>query len=88
MNKYEFIMTEEIRKVGKRGQVTIPKAIREREGIKSEDRVKIMNKDHQIVIEKIRKKKEMKEGYQRMRERIRKINKQWSEVSKEANSYL
>ncbi len=55
-----FLVSIEISKVGSRGQITIPKEIREKEGIESEDYVVIMDLDGKIIIEKLNTKNWLK----------------------------
>lgn len=98
MKKYEYgmqaggLMYESITVVGERGQITIPKAIREIEGIKAKDRIIVKIEDHKIVVEKALSKKEkeelIKEYYQKYYEFEKKINKDWEHVSKEADAML
>ncbi len=46
-------MDIEISKVGSRGQITLPKKVREKEGIKPEDYVAVINLDGKLIIEKL-----------------------------------
>lgn len=46
-------MDVEISKVGSRGQITLPKNLREKKGIKPEDYVAVINLDRKIIIEKL-----------------------------------
>ena len=73
-----------IRKVGKRGQITIPKEIREKEDIKGGDEVKIIEKDGELVIKKLDDREKLKEAYQKMAEQNRKISEEMLNASKEA----
>ncbi|KXA91728.1 hypothetical protein AKJ57_00120 [candidate division MSBL1 archaeon SCGC-AAA259A05] len=43
----------EVGKVGSRGQITIPKKIREREGIEEGDYVVIIEEDERLTVEKL-----------------------------------
>lgn len=72
------------RKLGERGQVTIPKEIREKKGLKGGDKVEIEDKDGSIVIRKKEENEEMKKGYQEMAERDKKISEEMIKASKEA----
>jgi len=78
--------------VGERGQITIPKIIREKEGIKEKDRVVVKIEDNKIIVEKVIDKKGreklMIEGYKKMAKLSLEINKEWEVVDKEANRYL
>jgi len=74
----------EVRKVGKRGQVTIPKSIRNKENIKGGDKVEIFEKDGEIIIKTIDKTEELKEAYQEMSKQSKKISEEMLTASKEA----
>jgi len=77
-------MTEvEVRKVGKRGQVTIPKSIRNKENIKGGDKVEIFEKNGEIIIKTIDKTEELKEAYQEMSKQSKKISEDMLTASKE-----
>lgn len=79
-------MSTEVRKIGERGQVTIPKDIREKENIVGGDRVEFVNEDGEI---RIRKKEDLNEklrdAYTESDERDEEIAEEWKHVSKEAN---
>ena len=75
---------EEKRKVGDRGQVTIPKEIREKEGISGGDEVIVRDEDGLIVIEKEDLTEELAEGYRKMGTRDKKISEEVLQASREA----
>ncbi len=85
-------MYESTSVVGERGQITIPKSIREKEGIKAKDRVIVKIENDKIVVEKplSKKKKEelMKEYYLEFAEESRKTAEEWKYASKEADRFL
>ena len=85
-------MYESITVVGERGQITIPKIIRELEQIRPKDRVIVKVENEKVVVEKLLGKKEkeelMKEYYTKYAELHKKINKEWEIVDKEANRFL
>ena len=60
-------MYEHVSVVGERGQITLPKAIRDKEGLKPEDKVIVKIEEDKIVVEKLvskqEKKRQMIEGY-------------------------
>ncbi len=64
------------RTVGERGQVTIPKEIREEEGINGGDKVIIEDRDGDITIEKKDISQKLEEGYKKMSERDRKVSEE------------
>lgn len=86
------LMYEHISVVGQRGQITIPKIIRENEGIKENDKVIVKIEGNQIVIEKQfdkkEKEKQMVEGYKKMAKLNLELCKEWEVTEKEANRYL
>ncbi|KXA88525.1 AbrB family transcriptional regulator [candidate division MSBL1 archaeon SCGC-AAA259D14] len=75
---------EEKRKVGRRGQVTIPKRIRDKEGIEGGDEVVVKDEGGLIIIEKRELTEELAEGYRKMAERDRKISEEMLTASEEA----
>ena len=73
------------RKVGERGQVTIPKDIRKQENIQSGDEVEFYNENGELVIKKKENLEErLKEGYKAMAEKSREISEEMIGVSSEA----
>ncbi|HLD58126.1 MAG TPA: AbrB/MazE/SpoVT family DNA-binding domain-containing protein [archaeon] len=88
-------MYESIVVVGDRGQITIPKIIREKKGINPRDKAIVKIEGEKIVIEKAAKElarmhleEEMKEYYSKYAELHRQINKEWEALDKEANRFL
>ncbi|MEK6982451.1 MAG: AbrB/MazE/SpoVT family DNA-binding domain-containing protein [Candidatus Micrarchaeota archaeon] len=87
-------MYEHVSIIGERGQITIPKDIREVEGLKEKDRVIIKIEDNKIVIEKIttvQKKKQielLKEGYKKLGKLSLEITKEFEHADKSANRFL
>ncbi len=71
------------RKIGERGQVTIPKEIREEEGIKGGDKVVIEDKNGDITIKKKDISQKLEEGYKEMSERDRSVAEELLEVTEE-----
>lgn len=86
------MMYESIIVVGERGQITIPKTIRDLEQIRPKDKVIVKIEDKKIVVEKAlgRKEKEklMIEGYKKMAELDKEIEEEMKHVSKEADAML
>ena len=76
------------RKVGERGQVTLPKELRERLGISHGDEVVIREEDGKVVIETSVTKEDLAEGYRRRSETSEEIAKEMEEASKEADEQL
>ncbi len=76
------------RKVGKRGQVTIPKELRERFGITGGDDVVIHEEAGKLVIERPVTREELAEGYRQRANRTRKLAEELAGVSTEADEHL
>jgi len=79
---------EEKRKVGERGQVTIPKELRERLGISHGDEVMVHEEDGKVVVEPPVTKEELAEGYRRRSEEMRELAKEIEDVSQEADEEI
>ena len=78
----------ERRKIGKRGQVTIPKELRERFGIKGGDDVVIHEEAGKLVIERPVTREELAEGYRQRAQRTTELANELEGVSTEANEHL
>jgi len=85
-------MYEHLSVVGQRGQITLPKDIREKEGIRPKDKVLIRLDDDRIVVEKTTKAKDQKalliEGYKKMAHLALETEKEWAYASSEADAML
>lgn len=81
-------MSKRARRVGERGQVTIPKELRKRFGIEGGDEVIVHEQDGKIVLETPVDREKMIEGYRRRREQDEAIAEEMAETSREANDYL
>ena len=79
-------MAEETRTVGERGQVTLPKELRERFDIQGGDEVIVRETDDRIVIEKPVTRADLAEGYRRRAERDERIAGEMAGVSGDADS--
>lgn len=79
---------DERRTVGQRGQVTIPKAFRERFGIHGGDHVVIRADGDKLVIEPPVTREELAEGYRRRADRDRDLADELAGVSREADAHL
>lgn len=79
---------KEKRKVGERGQVTIPKELRERLGISPGDEVVVREEDGQLIIKTPVTKEELAEGYRRRSERMAEIADEMDSVSEETDEEL
>lgn len=78
----------ERRKVGERGQVTLPKQIRERLGISGGDEVVVREEDGRIVVEKPVTRDELAEGYRRRADEMERLAEEMDAVSEEADAAL
>ncbi len=85
-------MYESVSVVGERGQITIPKNIREKEGLKKKDKVIVKIEGNKIVVEKAQSKKEkeelMKEYYKKYAKLEEEVCEEWDTASTEASSEL
>ena len=85
-------MFESICVVGERGQITLPKNIRDLQRIKSKDKLMVRIDHDRLVVEKLKNKKEteklLKEYYQKYYKVQEKIAEEWKHVSKEADAML
>ncbi len=85
-------MYESITTVGERGQITLPKTIREKEKLKSKDKVIVKIENGRIVVEKTMSKKEkerlMIEGYKKMAKLDKELAEEMKYVSQEADARL
>lgn len=85
-------MYESTSVVGERGQITLPKAIREKEGIRKRDRVIVRIENEKIVVEKLLGKKQkealMKEFYVKYAKLNLEICDEWKYASTEADRFL
>ncbi len=81
-------MTVRKRKVGDRGQVTIPKELRKRHGIESGDEVEFIEVNDEILIRPSTGKERLAEGYRKRAERSRELAEEMEEVSSEATQRL
>jgi AbrB family looped-hinge helix DNA binding protein len=81
-------MSEHKRKVGDRGQVTIPKELRDRRGIEGGDEVEFVEVNDEIIIKPPTDEERLAEGYRKRAERSREMAAEMEEVSSEATKHL
>ena len=85
-------MYESITVVGERGQITIPKDIRDKEGLKPKDKIIVKIENNQIIVEKALSKKEkeklIKEYYLKYSKLEEETTRDWEHASKEADAML
>lgn len=81
-------MSTETRKIGERGQVTIPKELREKFGLHGGDEVLVREEDGKIVIENKTVEERMAEGYRKRAAQTREIAAEMNGVSAEADELL
>nr|WP_319799825.1 AbrB/MazE/SpoVT family DNA-binding domain-containing protein [Salarchaeum japonicum] len=78
----------ETRRVGQRGQVTIPKELRERLNITGGDDVVVREEDGRIVIERPVTRDDLAAGYRERAERDRRLADELDGISSEADRGL
>jgi len=83
---------ESICVVGERGQITLPKTIRELWRIKGKDKLIVKIENQRVVVEKYLGRKELEkkmiEGYKKMAKLDLQTAKEWEHASKEADAML
>lgn len=81
-------MPEYKRKVGDRGQVTIPKELRNRRGIEGGDEVEFVEVNDEIIIKPPTDEERLAEGYRKRADRSRELAEEMEEASSEATDHL
>lgn len=84
-------MYESVSVVGERGQITIPKIIREKEKLKAGEKVIVKLEGAKIVVEKIsekQKRESLREGYLRTAKADLETEKEWASASSEADAMI
>ncbi|MDO8427922.1 MAG: AbrB/MazE/SpoVT family DNA-binding domain-containing protein [Candidatus Diapherotrites archaeon] len=85
-------MYESIAVIGERGQITIPKDIRELEGLKPKDKVIVKIEDNKIVVEKAVQRSQndklLIEYFSKYAQIEKKIADDWVQVSNESDAML
>ncbi len=80
-------MSPETRKVGERGQITIPKKFREEKKIKGGDKVELRKEKGKIIVKKAEI-EDLGEAYRDAAERAEKVTELWGNVSLEADEMV
>jgi AbrB family looped-hinge helix DNA binding protein len=81
-------MHEHKRTVGERGQVTIPKELRDRRGIEGGDEVVFVEANDEIIIQPPTDKERLAEGYKKHADRSRQLANELEDASSEATDRL
>lgn len=81
-------MREYKRTVGDRGQVTIPKELRDRRGIEGGDEIEFVEANDEIVIKPPTDTERLAEGYRNRAERSRQLAEEMAPASSEATDHL
>jgi len=81
-------MAEYKRKVGDRGQVTIPKELRNRRGIEGGDEVVFVETNGEIIIQPPTDEERLAEGYRKRADRSQKLVEEMEGTSSEATDHL
>lgn len=88
MKKVCIHMSGHRRKVGDRGQVTIPKELRERRGIEGGDEVEFVEVNDDILIKPPTDTERLAEGYRKRSERSQQLTEELRETSTETTRRL
>jgi len=78
----------ERRRVGQRGQITIPKELREEFDIDGGDEVEIRRESGKIIIETSTTREDLAEGYRARSQQLRDLHDELDGVSREADETL
>ena len=81
-------MSEHTRKVGDRGQVTIPKELRDRRGIEGGDEIRFVEVNDEIIIKPPTDEERLAEGYKKRADRSRKLVEEMEGTSAGATDRL
>jgi len=81
-------MAEHTRKVGDRGQVTIPKELRDRRGIEGGDEIRFIESNNEIIIKPPTDEERLAEGYKKRADRSRQLVEEMEGTSAEATEGL
>jgi AbrB family looped-hinge helix DNA binding protein len=83
---------ESICVVGERGQITLPKMIRQINGIKSKDKLIIKMENEKMIVEKIQTKyaieKSLKEYHLKYAKRDLELCEDWKKIDKQTDAML
>jgi AbrB family looped-hinge helix DNA binding protein len=77
------MIIEKYVKVGERGQIAIPKEIRDKEGIEPSHLVRLLNIDGEIIIRMQKRKKSHEDRILEILQKSKLIDKDWEEIKKE-----
>ena len=88
MKKVCICMREHKRKVGDRGQVTIPKELRDRQDIQGGDEIKFVETNDEIVLKPPTNKERLAKGYRERAERSQQLAAEMTSASSEATDRL
>lgn len=87
-----IVLFESICVVGERGQITLPKVIRQINGIKSKDKLIVKMENEKLIVEKLQNKKEtekmLKEYHAKYSKRDLEICDDWKKVDKETDAMI
>ena len=81
-------MGEHKRKIGERGQITIPKELRERHGLQSGEEIAFIETNDEIVLKPPTDEERLAEGYRKYTDRSRVLAEEMEGVSAEATDRL
>jgi len=81
-------MAKHTRKVGDRGQITIPKELRDRRGIEGGDEIRFIEVNGEIIIKPPMDEERLAEGYKKRADRSRQLAEEMEGTSAEATERL
>ena len=81
-------MGEHKRKIGERGQITIPKELRERHGLQSGEEIAFIETNDEIVLKPPTDEERLAEGYRKYTDRSRALAEEMEGASAEATDRL
>jgi len=81
-------MTEQTRDVGDRGQIAIPKELRDRRGIEGGDEIRFIEVNDEIIIKPPMDEERLAEGYKKRADRSRQLIEEMEGTSAEATERL
>lgn len=74
------MIVEKYVKIGERGQIVIPKEIRDKENIQPEDRLKIINLDGEIIIKVEKQERQAELRALELLKKAKLTEKDWQEI--------
>ena len=76
------MIVEKYVKIGERGQIVIPKEIRDKENLQPEDRLKLINSDGEIIIKVEKQERHAELRALELLKRAKLTEKDWQEIKR------